>query len=394
MVAIARALLNDNRVLLVDEPTKGLAPLLVTEVARVLERVSELTTVLLVEQNLGVVAPGRARRRRARHRPGRAHRPGAGAARRQARWCSDMLGVGADAMSTFVLLTITGLGLGAMYFLIASGLSLIYGLMGVLNFAHGAFLTVGAYAMWFTESKLDGVADAAALPARRAGRRSSSATVFAALVELVLIRPLYGRHIEQVLVTVGLALAIDRARRPRSGGTTRASSPLPTWLGETTTVLGAHIPNDRWIEIVDGGRRARSALERVPAAHPLRPDHPRRRREPRDGDGARHRRAHAPSRSSSRSAASPRRSPECSRTSTSARSIRSAARRSLIFAFIVVVIGGLGSLRGTALAAVVVGLVQQYANYYASSGLGDLSVVLLLGLVLLVRPRGLSGSFA
>ena len=68
--------------------------------------------------------------------------------------------------------------------------------------------------------------------------------------------------------------------------------------------------------------------------------------------------------------------------------------RSLIFAFIVVVIGGLGSLRGTAVAAVVVGLVQQYANYYASSGLGDLSVVLLLGLVLLVRPRGLSGSFA
>ncbi len=55
MVAIARALLNRNRVLLVDEPTKGLAPLLVTEVARVLERVSELATVLLVEQNLGVV---------------------------------------------------------------------------------------------------------------------------------------------------------------------------------------------------------------------------------------------------------------------------------------------------------------------------------------------------
>jgi branched-chain amino acid transport system ATP-binding protein len=55
MVAIARALLNENRVLLVDEPTKGLAPLLVTQVADVLARVSELTTVLLVEQNLGVV---------------------------------------------------------------------------------------------------------------------------------------------------------------------------------------------------------------------------------------------------------------------------------------------------------------------------------------------------
>ena len=54
MVAIARALLNDNALLLIDEPTKGLAPALVTDVAVALERAAELATILLVEQNLGV----------------------------------------------------------------------------------------------------------------------------------------------------------------------------------------------------------------------------------------------------------------------------------------------------------------------------------------------------
>lgn len=55
MVAIARALLNKNEILLVDEPTKGLAPKLVSEVADVLVKVAEHSTMLLVEQNLSLV---------------------------------------------------------------------------------------------------------------------------------------------------------------------------------------------------------------------------------------------------------------------------------------------------------------------------------------------------
>ena len=133
-------------------------------------------------------------------------------------------------MSTFVLLTITGLGLGAMYFLVASGLSLIYGLMGVLNFAHGVFITVTAYALWFTESKLGGVP---VLPRFLIASLVGlvAAVVFAALTELVLIRPLYGRHIEQVLVTVGLALSVTALvdgdlgqRRARRRGARRGSA--------------------------------------------------------------------------------------------------------------------------------------------------------------------------
>jgi len=55
MVALARALINGNRLLLVDEPTKGLSPRLVGEVTEALERVADTVPVLLVEQNLPVV---------------------------------------------------------------------------------------------------------------------------------------------------------------------------------------------------------------------------------------------------------------------------------------------------------------------------------------------------
>ena len=207
MVAIARALLNDNPVLLVDEPTKGLAPLLVTEVAAALERAAELTTVLLVEQNLAVVARVAQQVVVLDMRTGRAHGSGRRAARRPAEGALAPRRARRLALSTFVLLTITGLGLGAMYFLIASGLSLIYGLMGVLNFAHGALLTVGAYATWWTSTKVDGSAGTKLLVGAVVGLAVGA--VLAALIELVLIRPLYRRPVEQVLVTVGLALVLN-----------------------------------------------------------------------------------------------------------------------------------------------------------------------------------------
>ncbi len=71
----------------------------------------------------------------------------------------------------------------------------------------------------------------------------------------------------------------------------------------------------------------------------------------------------------------------------------------LIFAFIVVVIGGLGSIAGSAVAALLVGLVQDYVNFYVGSHsglaqIGNISIVLLLVLVVELRPRGLLGTRA
>jgi branched-chain amino acid transport system permease protein len=294
-------------------------------------------------------------------------------------------------MSTFVLLTITGLGLGAMYFLIASGLSLIYGLMGVLNFAHGAFLSVGAYAAWWFSDQLSetiGSTWPRFVVSTVLGLVVGA--VLAVLVELVLIRPLYLRHIEQVLVTVGLSLAIVALLQGIWGPTERIFD-VPGWMYETTSVLGAQVPNDRFVEIgvavlvllgllgflryTRYGLIIRAGVENRAMVTAL---------------GIDVRKAFTLVFALGGIAAAlagvlsgvyfgaidPERGTSL-----------------LIFAFIVVVIGGLGSITGSAAAAVVVGLTQQYANYYASSGVGDLAVIALLALTLLVRPSGFAGKW-
>ena len=221
--------------------------------------------------------------------------------------------------------------------------------------------------------------------------------MFAALVELVLIRPLYQRHIEQVLVTVGLAIAFvalvqgiwgpdvqsvhgarvaarhddgasARTSRTTAGSRSRrqlsCSSALQLFLRRTrygliiragvenramVTALGIDVRKAFTLVFAIGGIAA--ALAGVLSGVYFTTI------DPNQGTSL------------------------------------------LIFAFIVVVIGGLGSIGGSAIAAVVVGLLQQYANYYATNwigdwGLGDLAVLLLLAVVLLARPRGLAGAVA
>lgn len=292
-------------------------------------------------------------------------------------------------MSDVVLLVVTGLGLGALYFLAASGLSLIYGLMGVLNFAHGSFMVAGAYAGWLT---MTGLPDSLGVGVRMAVAIAVALAVGALIgfvVEAVLIRPLYRRHIQQVLVTVGLSLAAVAAVQGVWGSD---AHPLeePAWLAATTDLAGAEVPNDRFLFIAAalllfGGLLALLRFTRLGLVI----------------------RAGVENRTMVEALGI-----NVQRTFSVVFAIGGAAAglagllagvyansvsplqggSMLIYAFIVVVIGGMGSLTGTAVAAVAVGLVQQLANYYAASGVGDLSVVLLLAVVLLVRPASMQGA--
>ncbi len=262
-----------------------------------------------------------------------------------------------------MLLTITGLGLGAMYFLVASGLSLIYGLMGVLNFAHGALITVGAYAAWWFGDQVGGGAWQRLLLGGAFGIVAGA--VVAGLIELVLIRPLYRRPIEQVLVTVGLALALGALVQGIWGADPKPF-PVPSWMIDTTILFGANVPNDRFVEIGAAaavllgltaflrytrfGLVIRAGVENRAMVSAL---------------GIDVRRAFTIVFALGGALAA-----LAGVLSGVYFGVVDPGRGTslLIFAFIVVVIGGFGSIGGSAVAAVAVGLIQQYANYYASSG--------------------------
>lgn len=288
-------------------------------------------------------------------------------------------------MSEVILLAVTGVGLGAIYFLVASGLSLIYGLMHVLNFAHGVFLSLGAFLGLEVAQRLGASTWTGFAVSLLVGALAGA--VFAALTERVLVQKLYNRHIEQVLVTVGLGLAAV-ALFDGIWGTDPRFPRGPAWLDETTTIGGANIPNIVFLAII--------AAVAVLAAIVLFLKHTRYGMIIRAGVENR--------------AMVTALGIDVRTAFTLVFTIGGAAagiggvlashhfgyvspmlgQTLLIFAFIVTVIGGLGSLIGAAVASVLVALLQQFANFYLW-GTGDFAVVILLALVLLTRPSGLMG---
>jgi branched-chain amino acid transport system permease protein len=111
--------------------------------------------------------------------------------------------------SSWVTLTVASLAMGMMIFIMASGLTLVFGLMDVLNFGHGAFIAVGAYISTLVLLPLASWAQADSLSSNLAVLVPAavlSMAVSAALglvVERVLILPVYGQHLKQILMTTG-----------------------------------------------------------------------------------------------------------------------------------------------------------------------------------------------
>jgi branched-chain amino acid transport system permease protein len=111
--------------------------------------------------------------------------------------------------TTWLTLTAAGLAMGMMIFLMASGLTVVFGLMDVINFGHGAFIAVGAFVGVTVLAQLAGWTGAPSIVLNLAALVAALGVAMAAtgalgwLFERAIVRPVYGFHLKQILVTMG-----------------------------------------------------------------------------------------------------------------------------------------------------------------------------------------------
>jgi branched-chain amino acid transport system permease protein len=117
---------------------------------------------------------------------------------------------------TWLVLTVSGVAMGLLIFIMASGMTLTFGLMSVLNLGHGAFIAVGAYVGMAALAFFGGAAAAPSIAAN-IGAIAAALTVaviiggvLGLIFERVIIRPVYNDHLKQILVTVGGAIIIEQ----------------------------------------------------------------------------------------------------------------------------------------------------------------------------------------
>ncbi len=293
--------------------------------------------------------------------------------------------------STWLTLTVAGLAMGMMIFIMASGLTLVFGLMDVMNFAHGAFITVGAYAAASVLVPMRGDLQAPSLVANLAaiGPALLAAMALAAVLglffERVVIRPVYGDHLKQILVTMGGLIVVEQLIHVVWGPDI---IPLPRPATLTGSVLfgDAAIERYRILAVIVGlvvfvamwlvlsrtrlGLLIRAGVENTEMVESL---------------GYRIRRLFI----GVFVAGSALAGLGGVMWAMYQESVNAAmGMQVMVVIFIVILIGGLGSVGGCFVGALLVGLVANYIGFVAPKlALG--SNILLMVLILLWRPRGL-----
>jgi branched-chain amino acid transport system permease protein len=159
--------------------------------------------------------------------------------------------------SAWLTLTAAGLAMGMMIFIMASGLTLVFGLMDVLNFGHGAFISVGAYVATLVLLPLAGWTQSDSLALNLAALVPAILVAMAAtgalglVFERVIVMPVYGQHLKQILVTMG-GLIVAEQVLAALWGPNPVPLPLPAALRGSFMLGDAAIEKFRLVAVIVG----------------------------------------------------------------------------------------------------------------------------------------------
>jgi branched-chain amino acid transport system permease protein len=159
--------------------------------------------------------------------------------------------------STWVTLTVAGLAMGMIIFIIASGLTLVFGLMDVLNFGHGVFIALGAFVATTVLASMTSYTQAdslwlnlmALLPAMLVAMAVAGALGW--VFERLIIRPVYGMHLKQILITMG-GMIIGEEMIKVIWGPGQIALPLPESLRGSFILGDAAVEKYRLLAVLVG----------------------------------------------------------------------------------------------------------------------------------------------
>ncbi|MFD0365241.1 urea ABC transporter permease subunit UrtB [Nocardia sp. GCM10030253] len=276
----------------------------------------------------------------------------------------------------------TGLSLGSILLLAALGLSLTFGQMGVINMAHGEFIMAGCYTTYVVQ-KVFSSAGVSLVVSLLIGFLVGG--LLGAALEMGLIRWMYDRPLDTLLVTFGVGLVLQQLARDIFGAPAK-NVLVPEWLGGGITIMGAVVPKTR-IFILVLAIVAVTTLATVLKTTPL----------------GRRVRAVVQNRGLAETSGVSSRVTDISTffigsglagvAGVALTLIGSTSptigQSYLIDAFLVVVIGGLGQIKGTVIAAFALGLLNSYIEYSTTASIAKVIVFVIIVIFLQVRPQGL-----